>query len=109
KRRANRERPNDTTLRPAGGRARAGKRDTIEFLDLLRPITAAIGQLAIHVAVFDEKAGHVKYALRSWKCRNCGRSNSTEIALDGTGVCAHCSYLMQVQPSRIRNGVVLPA
>jgi len=47
--------------------------------------------------------------LRSWKCRNCGRANSTEIGLEGTGTCAHCSAATQVQPSRIRNGVILPA
>ena len=47
--------------------------------------------------------------LRRWKCRNCSRSNETAIALDGTGKCTHCERLTSVQPSRVRNGVVLPA
>ncbi len=51
----------------------------------------------------------MKYALRNWKCRDCGRANATEIGLDGTAKCVHCRYVMQVQPSRIRNGVLLPA
>ena len=46
--------------------------------------------------------------LRSWKCRHCGCANSTEIPLEGTGTCVYCSMQTQVQPSRIRNGVVLP-
>jgi len=48
-------------------------------------------------------------ALRNWKCRNCGRANATPVALDGTAKCEHCSYVMSVQPSRLRNGVVLPS
>jgi DNA-directed RNA polymerase subunit RPC12/RpoP len=48
-------------------------------------------------------------ALRNWKCRNCGRTNRTEVALDGTAKCEHCGYLMSIQPSRVRNGQVLPA
>ena len=48
-------------------------------------------------------------SLRTWKCRNCGRANSTEVALNGTAKCAHCSDLMLIQPSRIRGGVTLPA
>jgi len=51
----------------------------------------------------------MKYALRVWKCRHCGCSNTTEVGLDGTGTCGTCSKATQVQPSRIRNGVVLPA
>jgi hypothetical protein len=47
--------------------------------------------------------------LRTWKCRHCGRANSTEIGLEGTGTCTHCAAATQVQPSRIRNGVILPA
>jgi hypothetical protein len=47
--------------------------------------------------------------LRSWKCRHCGRANATAIGLDGTGTCEHCAAATQVQPSRLRNGVVLPA
>jgi DNA-directed RNA polymerase subunit RPC12/RpoP len=48
-------------------------------------------------------------ALRNWKCRNCGRANRTEVALDGTAKCEYCTYLMSVQPSRVRNGVTLPS
>ncbi len=47
--------------------------------------------------------------LRTWKCRHCGRSNTTEVGLDGTAGCGACAKRTQVQPSRIRNGVVLPA
>ena len=47
--------------------------------------------------------------LRTWKCRQCGRANSTEIGLDGIGTCEHCTKTTAVQPSRIRNGVILPA
>jgi len=48
-------------------------------------------------------------ALRVWKCRHCGCSNSTEVALDGTAACGTCAKRTEVQPSRLRNGVVLPA
>jgi len=48
-------------------------------------------------------------ALRVWKCRHCGCSNATEVGLDGAGRCGTCANQTQVQPSRIRNGVVLPA
>ena len=47
--------------------------------------------------------------LRTWKCRHCGRANATAIGLDGAGNCEHCASATQVQPSRLRNGVVLPA
>jgi hypothetical protein len=48
-------------------------------------------------------------ALRNWKCRNCGRANKTAVALDGTAKCEFCTYVMSVQPSRIKGGAVLPA
>jgi hypothetical protein len=48
-------------------------------------------------------------ALRRWKCRDCSRSNETTIGLDGTAVCAHCAHTINVQPSRFRNGTLLPA
>ena len=51
----------------------------------------------------------MKYVLRNWKCRNCGRANATTVELDGTAKCEFCAYVMSIQPSRIRNGVVLPA
>ncbi len=46
--------------------------------------------------------------LRNWKCRNCGRANATAVEPDGTGKCEHCRYVMSLQPSRLRNGAVLP-
>jgi hypothetical protein len=51
----------------------------------------------------------VDNTLRRWKCRNCSRSNETAIELDGTGKCTHCARLTSVQPSRVRDGKVLPA
>jgi DNA-directed RNA polymerase subunit RPC12/RpoP len=41
---------------------------------------------------------------REWNCRNCGRSNRTELALDGTVKCEHCLSEMKIQPSRARGG-----
>jgi hypothetical protein len=46
----------------------------------------------------------MKYALRTWTCRNCGRSNKTAVALDGTVKCDHCEDVMRIQPSRSRGG-----
>ncbi len=46
--------------------------------------------------------------LRNWKCRSCGRANTTPVELDGTAKCEHCAYVMSIQPSRVRNGVILP-
>ena len=48
-------------------------------------------------------------ALRHWKCNHCSRSNETAIGLDGRGLCAHCANRTSVQPSRLRNGTILPA
>jgi hypothetical protein len=60
--------------------------------------------------VFGEKAELLmENTLRNWKCRNCGRANRTEVALDGTAKCEYCTYLMSVQPSRVKNGVTLPS
>lgn len=41
---------------------------------------------------------------RNWHCRNCGRSNTTEIQLDGKVKCEFCSWVMSIQPSRARGG-----
>jgi hypothetical protein len=41
---------------------------------------------------------------REWNCRNCGRSNRTEVALNGTVKCEHCLSEMKIQPSRARGG-----
>ncbi len=47
--------------------------------------------------------------LRRWKCLLCSRANETAIELDGTATCKHCTRRINVQASRIKNGVVLPA
>jgi DNA-directed RNA polymerase subunit RPC12/RpoP len=39
---------------------------------------------------------------RTWTCRNCGRSNTTDIHVDGTVECAYCFRRMSIQPSRSR-------
>ncbi len=41
---------------------------------------------------------------REWNCRNCGRSNRTEVAMNGTVQCEHCMSEMKIQPSRARGG-----
>ena len=43
-----------------------------------------------------------QYLMRKWNCRNCGRSNSTEVALDGSVTCDYCVHVMKIQPSRAR-------
>ena len=45
----------------------------------------------------------MEQTLRNWKCWNCGRANSTEVALNGTADCPHCRYQMLV------DGLFLPA
>jgi hypothetical protein len=55
------------------------------------------------------KRARMNDPLRRWKCRNCSRANETVVALDGTAKCDHCTKVMSVQPSRVRDGVVLPA
>jgi hypothetical protein len=42
--------------------------------------------------------------LRTWKCRNCGRANRTEVAADGTAKCEFCADVTRIQPSRARGG-----
>ena len=42
--------------------------------------------------------------IRKWNCRNCGRSNDTEVALDGTVKCEYCVDVRKIQPSRARGG-----
>ena len=46
----------------------------------------------------------MQHVNREWNCRNCGRSNRTEVALDGTVKCEHCNSEMKIQPSRARGG-----
>src|SRR5512134_1168721 len=43
-------------------------------------------------------------ANRTWHCRNCGRSNTTVIELDGRVTCEFCRWVMRIQPSRVRGG-----
>ena len=55
--------------------------------------------------VFGEKVACVMEGfLRSWNCRNCGRSNKTVVALDGVVKCEYCTDAMRIQPSRVRGG-----
>lgn len=42
--------------------------------------------------------------LQPWNCRNCGRSNKSEVALDGTVKCEYCNNVMRIQPSKARGG-----
>jgi len=42
----------------------------------------------------------VKSTLRSWNCRNCGRSNETALALDGTLTCEYCAEVGGLEPPR---------
>ena len=52
-----------------------------------------------------EKAGFpMQHVNREWNCRNCGRSNRTEVAMNGTVTCEHCASEMRIQPSRARGG-----
>lgn len=46
----------------------------------------------------------VQYVIRKWNCENCGRSNATEVALDGTVKCDSCARAAKIQPSRARGG-----
>jgi len=46
----------------------------------------------------------MQYVIRNWNCRNCGRSNKTEMAQDGTVKCEFCSDVLRIQPARSRAG-----
>ena len=46
----------------------------------------------------------MQYLMRKWNCRNCGRSNATEVALDGSVTCDYCVAVMKIQPSQARGG-----
>jgi hypothetical protein len=45
-----------------------------------------------------------QYLIRKWNCKNCSRSNLTEVALNGMAKCEYCLDLMKIQPSRARGG-----
>ncbi|HYV42363.1 MAG TPA: hypothetical protein VEO02_11295 [Thermoanaerobaculia bacterium] len=49
------------------------------------------------------------YVNREWNCRNCGRSNRSEVASDGTVKCEYCARVMKIQPSRARDGEIPPS
>src|SRR6266567_5789313 len=66
-------------------------------------------RLALYVTrrpspAFGEKASVMDPVLRNWNCRNCGRSNKTEVAANGTVQCVFCKDAMWIQPSRFRGG-----
>jgi hypothetical protein len=50
------------------------------------------------------RKGSMKYSLRVWHCRNCGRTNKTEIARDGRVECETCHEVIRIQPSLTRGG-----
>src|ERR1700692_2925106 len=55
-------------------------------------------------ATCGEKASVMDPVLRNWNCRNCGRSNKTEVAANWTVQCAFCKDAMWIDPSRFRGG-----
>jgi hypothetical protein len=46
----------------------------------------------------------MQYLMQKWTCSSCGRSNVTEMALNGTAKCDHCAAVVKIQPSRARGG-----
>jgi hypothetical protein len=49
-----------------------------------------------------------QYLIRKWNCTSCGRSNATEVALDGSAMCDHCVAVVKIQASGAR-GCETPA
>jgi hypothetical protein len=47
---------------------------------------------------FDRGRCPVKSLLRRWNCRNCGRSNETLVAANGTAKCEYCTDVAEVRP-----------
>ena len=41
----------------------------------------------------------MQYVIRKWNCQKCGRSNATEVALDGSAICDHCATVAKIQAS----------
>lgn len=41
-------------------------------------------------------------SLRSWRCRDCGRSTQAEVERDGSAKCTFCGCVTRIQPSRTR-------
>ena len=48
----------------------------------------------------------MKYSLRVWHCRGCGKTNKTEIAFDGRVQCEYCREVVRIQPCLTRGGEV---
>ncbi len=46
----------------------------------------------------------MQYLMQKWTCRRCGRSNVTEVTLDGKAKCDHCAAAQEIQPSLARGG-----
>ena len=83
-------------------RAQLPLRDMFRFRS---PPTANALQRDAPVAGLRRESGCLmQYLIRRWNCRNCGRSNATEVALDGTVKCDYCVDVMKIQPSRARGG-----
>jgi len=40
--------------------------------------------------------------MRTWRCRNCGRSTQAEVEYDGSAKCSLCGCVTRIQPSRKR-------
>jgi len=45
-----------------------------------------------------------QYLIRKWNCKNCGRSNVTEVTFNGMAKCEYCLGLLKIQPSKARGG-----
>lgn len=46
----------------------------------------------------------LQYLIRKWHCGSCGKSNATEVAIDGSVTCDHCAAVTQIQPSQAKPG-----
>ena len=48
----------------------------------------------------------MRYVVRNWTCRNCGRANQTMAGLDGTVKCEHCADSLRIPPGKTLDGDV---
>lgn len=87
----------------AQGTARGG---TGRVIDSFLPIPPTVPPPLVRVRrrPSARKRASMKTVVRNWHCRNCGRSNTTEIQLDGKVTCEFCQWVMRIQPSRERGG-----
>jgi hypothetical protein len=77
--------------------------DTLWISDPLRRPRRPIGTRPS--PAFGEKAGaSMRYVVRNWTCRSCGRSNQNMVEPDGTATCEHCATVMRIQPGRAQGG-----